>query len=82
MTTSTDSSETMTIQQAADFLNVSRTYFVKHVLDKGKIPCHRSGKKREIYTRDILAYVKNRETETDEVMAELAALSQGMGLMK
>jgi len=82
MKTSAVSSETITIQQAADLLNVSRTYVVKHVLDKENTPSHRCGKKREVYTRDVLAYMKRREIETDEIMAELAALSQHMGLME
>lgn len=72
----------MTIQEAAEFLNVSQTYFETHILDKTNMPSHLCAKQRKVYFRDVLAYVKHQKIETDKIMADLAALSQKMGLME
>lgn len=80
MTNFTVPSDTMTIQEAADLANVSRGYFVEHIINKGQVPCHRFGNLRKIYRKDLARYMSQKELETDEIMAELALLSQELRL--
>lgn len=74
-------SDTLTIQEAAELLNVSRSYFVKQILNKTHIRPHRCGKRREVYRKDVEAYIELRESQAEETMAKLAALSQELGLL-
>lgn len=78
---SIDPSDILTIQEAADLLNVSRSYFVKQILSKTHIRSHRFGKQRKIYREDVETYIKQRQIQTDEVMAKLADLSQELRIL-
>lgn len=49
----------LTTQQAADLLNVSRTYLVK-LLDAGH---HKAGLHRRVFFEDLMRYRKVRDTE-------------------
>lgn len=69
----------LTTQQAADILHVSRPYLVK-LLEEGQIPFTSVGAHRRVHIRDILAYKEKRKKEREEALAEMAQLSQEMGL--
>ena len=52
--------ETFTTQAAANFLGVSRQYFV-NLIESGKISFHKVGSHRRVYFRDLLSYAKERD---------------------
>lgn len=54
--------ETFTTQAAANYLGMSRQYFVK-LLESGKIPFHKVGSHRRVSLKDLRAYEKVRDTE-------------------
>lgn len=69
----------LTTQEAADLLCVSRPYLVS-LLESGKISFHKAGSHRRIVLKDLLAYKKQQEQESDAAMAELAREAQELGL--
>jgi excisionase family DNA binding protein len=69
----------LTTQEAADLLSVSRPYLVS-LLESGKISFHKAGSHRRIVLKDLLAYKKQQEQESDAAMAELAREAQELGL--
>jgi len=72
----------LTTQQAADMLNVSRPYLIRHILDTGKLAYHKSGTRRKILYKDLLAY-KNQDLEKRKALiAELARHAQEQGMME
>jgi excisionase family DNA binding protein len=65
----------LTTQQAADFLNVSRPYFVK-LLEEGKLDFHKVGSHRRVYFRDLIAFKEEAMNERREALDELSKQAQ------
>jgi excisionase family DNA binding protein len=68
-----------TIQEAADFLNVSQPFLVG-LLESEQIPHHKMGAHRRVRFSDLMTYNRRRDTESEAALRELAALSQDMKL--
>lgn len=51
--------EAFTTQAAANFLGVSRQFFVR-LLEEGKLPYHFVGTHRRVFFKDLLSYQKER----------------------
>lgn len=65
-------SKTLTSQQAADLLGVSRPTVIK-LLDGGKIPFERTGTHRRILLRHLLAYRAQRRRDQYAALEAMAA---------
>ncbi len=64
--------ETFTTQAAANFLGMSRQFFV-NLLEKKEIPFHRVGAHRRVCFKDLLEYQQSRDTNRAKTLDELAA---------
>ena len=69
----------LTTQEAADLLNVSRPHLVQLVNER-KIPCRKVGTHRRLRAEDVLRYKRRTEEQRREVLQELAAHDQKLGL--
>jgi excisionase family DNA binding protein len=69
----------LTTQQAADFLNVSRPFFVK-LLETGHIDYHKVGSHRRVYFRDLMTYKARTMEQRREALSELAAQAQDLDM--
>lgn len=69
----------VTTQEAADILNVSRPYLVK-LLEQGDIPFIKVGVHRRIRLDDLMEYKERRDAERLKAIAEMAQMSQDLGL--
>lgn len=63
--------EAFTTQAAANYLGMSRQFFV-NLLEKGEIPFHRVGTHRRVTFKDLLDYEKKRDKSRRESMDRLA----------
>jgi len=70
---------TLTTQQAADLLGVSRPTLVKF-LDAGKLPYTQPGRHRRLRLSDVLAYRDRVRHEREQDLDELAEISDEAGL--
>ena len=66
-------------QEAAELLGVSRPFLVK-LLDNGAIPSRKVGVQRRVKPADILAYKEQEKAQRRDVLRELAAEDQRLGL--
>ncbi|NBB80147.1 MAG: excisionase family DNA-binding protein [Verrucomicrobia bacterium] len=71
--------ETFTTQAAANFLGMSRQFFVD-LLEKGEIPHHRVGAHRRVYFKDLLDYQRERDKKRHEGLKRLRQEIQDAGL--
>lgn len=69
----------LSLQEAADILNVSHDYLVT-LLERGEINFHEVGTNKVVMAKHVFEY-KDRTTEQRyEVLEELTALSQDLGM--
>ncbi|HEX5433662.1 MAG TPA: excisionase family DNA-binding protein, partial [Candidatus Angelobacter sp.] len=71
--------EKMSTQAAADYLGMSRQFFVKE-LEAGKVSFHYVGSHRRVYLKDVLEYKKNREQGRRKAIKDLARYSEEIGI--
>lgn len=64
--------KTLTTQQAADVLGISRPTLVK-LLDANKIPFERAGAHRRVRLLDVMEYRSNRRQEQYDALEEMRA---------
>lgn len=69
----------LTTQEAADLLHMSRPTFIK-LLDGGEIPHIRKGNRRKVTFVDVMHYKQEIDAKRLEVLDELTALDQELGL--
>ena len=67
--------EGLSIQQAADLLDVSRAYVVQ-LVEAGEIPLRTSGKRRRLRLSDALDYRERAQAQSELAFRELVAQAQ------
>ena len=64
--------------EAGDLLGVSRQYLTR-LIDRGEIPCDRTGRHRRLRLSDVLAFQRKRSAERRRVLDELTAEAAAAG---
>jgi excisionase family DNA binding protein len=70
---------TLTTQEAAELLGMSRPTFVK-LLDAGEMPFTRPGRHRRVRLTDVLAFREYRRSERAAGLSELTRISEDLDL--
>lgn len=70
--------EELSPNEAADRLNVSRT-FVNKLLERGELPCRMVGTHKRIPLADLLTYMERIAARRREGLAAIAGFSQAQG---
>lgn len=71
----------LTVHQAANLLNVSRSFLVK-LLDEGAIPYIEVSSHRRILFQDLITYKKQRKIQRRQFLDELIEITEEAGLYK
>jgi excisionase family DNA binding protein len=69
----------LTTQEAAEFLGVSRPFFVK-LLKEDELPFHLIGTHRRVYLKDLLDYKHRRDNQRREALDTMAREADEAGL--
>lgn len=69
----------LTIQEAADLLNVSRLHLVKS-LESGALPVQKAGRHRRVRCADLMAFKAASDRASGVAMEELARQAQELHL--
>jgi excisionase family DNA binding protein len=69
----------LTIEEAADFLNVSRSYLLD-LLESGALPCRLVGTDRRVRMEDAGRYKEQIDAQRRKLLDELTAEARELGL--
>jgi len=69
----------LTMEEAADFLNVSRSYLL-NLIESGAFPIHLVGSERRVRSDDLARYKEQVDAQRRKVLDELTAEAQELGL--
>ena len=69
----------MTTQQAANYLHVSRPFFIT-LLEKGELPFRKVGTHRRVLTPEVIAYKQKVDESRLKTLEQLAAQAQELGM--
>lgn len=68
----------LTTTEAGELLGISRQYLTR-LIDRGEIPCDRTGRHRRIRLSDLLDYKRQRDEQRQRVLDELTADASALG---
>ena len=72
--------EELTAERAAEILNVSRPFLIE-LLDEGKIPYRKAGRRRRVRLEDVMAYKEDIVHRREAILDQLVADAQEQGSM-